>query len=97
MQYDVYRLKDGGIVVDCQSDLIGTFETRFVIPLVPADMPVTSLARLHPRMEIDGKPMILATHLAAAVPVSALGPVIDRVEAQSWTITAALDMLTGGF
>ncbi len=97
MQYDVHRLKDGGIVVDCQSDLIGTFETRFVIPLVPGDMPVASLARLHPRMVIDGRPMILATHLAAAIPVSALGPAIDRIEDESWTITAALDMLTGGF
>lgn len=36
-KFDVYRLGDGVCVVDWQADLLSDLETRFVVPLVPAE------------------------------------------------------------
>lgn len=37
-KFDVYRLRDsGGLVVDCQADLLDGLNTRFVVPSLPID------------------------------------------------------------
>ena len=40
-QFDVYRV-EGGLVVDVQTDLIGDFPSRLVIPLRQADEELVS-------------------------------------------------------
>ena len=32
-QFDVYRLRDGELVVDCQADILSGLNTQLVIPL----------------------------------------------------------------
>ena len=39
----------------------------------------------------------MLTHLAAAVPVSALGPVVTSLIDEEYAIGAALDMLISGY
>ncbi|MDE0880405.1 MAG: hypothetical protein OSB00_17370 [Sphingomonas bacterium] len=39
----------------------------------------------------------MLTHLAAAVPVTALGPVVASLVDQEYVIGAALDMLISGY
>src|SRR6185437_9881954 len=35
-QFDVHQLKSGrGLVIDCQSDLLGDLNSRFVVPILP--------------------------------------------------------------
>ena len=34
-QFDVYRIPDGPLVVDCQTDLLNYLQSRFVVPLLP--------------------------------------------------------------
>ena len=36
-KYDVYRLRGDTLVVDCQADLLSDLQTRFVVPLIPAE------------------------------------------------------------
>ena len=36
-RFDVYRLADGGLVVDLQADLLSDLKTRVVAPLLPLD------------------------------------------------------------
>ena len=96
-RFDVYLTRDGEqYLLDCQSDWLNHFDTRFVVPLV-TDKPVKEASRLHPVLDIRGKPMIMATHLASAVEVNELGPKISNVSAQHISIVDALDMLTGGY
>jgi len=33
-QFDVYRLADGELALDVQTDLLGSFDNRLVIPLM---------------------------------------------------------------
>ncbi len=84
------------MVLDCQSDWLDHFGTRFVIPLVK-DLPVQQIARLHPTVLVSGEPMILATHLAAAVPLAELGGKITDVADQHFLIMDALDVLISDF
>ena len=96
-QYDVHRIGDHGLVVDCQSDLIDQFDTRFVIPLVPAQSAAKSVERLTPDLSVNGQRYILATQYAASVPKAKLGGVVTSLASEHLTITAALDMLISGF
>jgi len=69
-----------------QADLLDRFQTRAVIPLIPATSTPPVLKRLHPIFELDGKKYVLATHLLSAVPLA------DHDQ-----IVGALDMLFQGF
>ncbi len=97
-RFDIYRLRDGGaLVVDCQSDLIDYFDTRLVVPLVPPDTQKVPIARLMPSFSIDGEILVMATHLAAAVPKTVLGPAVTSLAAHDLEISAAFAMLLSGF
>lgn len=96
-KYDVHRLPFGEYVIDCQADLLeGLFRTRFVAPLLPADKVPRQIARLHPAFEVDGVRMVMATHLAAAVPAADLGEPIASLIEHEFAIGIALDMLISG-
>lgn len=88
---------DGGLVVDVQSDLLGSFGTRVVVPLIALAHAPQAPRRLNPVFEIDGRPMIFAAHLLAAMPCAELGLPLESLAARRDAIRAALDMLFLGF
>jgi toxin CcdB len=96
-RFSVYKLKSGLIVVDCQADLLSHLKTRFVVPLLPIGDVPPSLGRLHPKFQVEGKMLAMATHLASAVPVSEIGERITSLEEHDMVISNALDMLMAGF
>lgn len=97
-RFDVYALRDrGGYVLDCQADILDHIGTRFVVPLMPAGSVPPSLEQLHPRFDVDGERLVMATHLAASVPVRALGERMASLQSEQDAIGRALDMLIVGF
>ncbi len=85
-------------VVDVQADILATLATRMVVPLVPGVLAkAETLARLKPRIDINGEPFILITTDMAALKTDALGPVIVNIEDQRQTVIDAIDFLLQGF
>lgn len=94
-RFDVYLTADGQqYLLDCQSDWLDHFNTRFMVPLV-ADKPATNIQRLHPELKVGETIFTMATHLASAVPVRELGQKVASLEDQENSITNALDTLIG--
>jgi toxin CcdB len=96
-QFHVYRLANGALVIDCQSDLVDGFATRLTVPLVPPGNINRPLPRLLPLFSIEGVEYVMATPFAAAIPARELGHSIADLSAESYTVTGALDMLLSGF
>jgi toxin CcdB len=97
-KFDVHVTRDtGALVVDCQSDLIDYFDTRFVVPLVPPKDSSGVIPRLTPTFSIDGEKMVMATQFAGSVPKQVLGPAVASLAAHDFAISAALDMLISGY
>ena len=94
-QFDVHRL-DGGLVVDCQSNLLDQLASRFVAPLLARAQAPPPASRLNPMFEIEGEQYILMTQSAAAVAAKSLGPVVVSLADRSIDITSALDVLISG-
>ena len=96
-QYDVFQNPGrDGLLVDCQSDLLGITDTRFAIPLIPEDDAPRRIAILNPVIEIGGRPYVLATQLATAIRVKPLGEPIASLAARHYEIVRALDVLLTG-
>ena len=96
-RFDVYRRPNGaGYVVDCQADMLGHLNSRFVAPLLPTGVAPRPAGRLNPTFEIDGEPCILVTQFAGAVPLRELGPVLFSLAGHDTEILNALDMLLTG-
>jgi len=96
-KFDLYRSKDGTVLLDCQSDLLDHLNTRFVVPLAYPDDAVQVDRRLNPLLDVKGDEMLMLTHFAAAIPVEQLGVRMGSVTEQEWPISAALDVLISGF
>lgn len=94
-QFDVYRVRGGGLVLDCQSDLLRDLPTRFVVPLRVADRSV--LQRLMPVFQVDERDLAMVTPLAGAIDVRALGDIVTSLTGHEFEIKDALDMLVSGF
>ena len=94
-QFDVHRLASG-IVVDCQSSLLEAIDSRFVVPLVPAESALVAAQRLNPVFQIDGASYVMLTQAAGAVRRRELGPVVTSLSEHSFEITGALDVLITG-
>jgi toxin CcdB len=96
-RFDVFANRKGkGYLLDCQADVLGSFDTRFVVPLLPA-RGARPASRLHPLFEIGGEGVIMVTHLAAAVPLGILGEPVTNLAEEHATIMNALDMLITGY
>lgn len=96
-RFDVYAREEGaGYLLDCQADVLQRFDTRFVVPLLPA-AGAKRATRLHPIFEVREESMIMVTQLAAAVSGRALGKPIASLEDQHAAIMNALDMLITGY
>lgn len=96
-QFRAYRLPDGGLVLDLQSDLLDT-PSRVAAPLVPEDSGPPPLSRLEPVLEIEGRRFALHTGEMAAIPAALVSglPAAD-LRAEDYAIRRALDMVFSGF
>ena len=97
-QFDFFRMPDNrGYWLDCQTEWMDHFETRFVIPLVPiAQAPQPSAAQLNPHFEIKGQPHALLTQFAGTIPAHDLEHLSGSLELHRYTIIKALDFLITG-
>ncbi len=96
-RFDVYRGDESvDYFLDCQSDSLRHFETRFIVPLLLAE-PTLQADRLHPIFEVEGVRVVMVTHLASAVPARALRNRVASLGEHHMTIVSALDMLIGSY
>ncbi len=97
-RYDVFAGSiEGGYLLDVQSDMLDHFKTRVVIPLLPIAAVPPPARKLHPVFEINGRKLVMATHLIATMPISELGESRLNLAKQHDAVIAALDMLFQGF
>ncbi|WP_066702739.1 CcdB family protein [Sphingobium amiense] len=97
-KFDLYRAKDGDLyLLDCQADLLGDLNSRFVVPLMPQDQAPKAAARLNPVFDIAGEALVMVTQFAATVPLRELGAPLMSLQAHEREIGNALDMLICGF
>ena len=97
-RFDVYRLRQsGGLVLDCQADLLADLKTRFVVPLLPEAKGPKAADRLNPIFHFAGGSFVMVTQFAATVHVRELGDVIASLQREEIAIANALDMLLTGY
>lgn len=97
-KFDVYRDPDGrGYLLDCQADLLSELNTRFVVPLLPAEEVVSPGARLNPVFSLADKDYFMMTQYAGSIPLAALRERVASLADHDLTIGNALDMLISGF
>ncbi|RUW47619.1 MULTISPECIES: CcdB family protein [unclassified Mesorhizobium] len=97
-RYDVFAGRvEGNYLLDVQSDLLDNFRTRVVVPLLPFATVPPPMRKLHPIFDINGRKLVMATHLIATVPASELGESRLNLTKHHDEIVAALDMLFQGF
>ena|SRR5947207_12634987 len=94
-QFDVYRLSDGPLVVDCQADFLSDLRSRFVVPLLPPNL-VEASAGLNPRFTIDGEVLHLFAQGAATVRASELRTQVSSLANHGYVILNAIDFLLTG-
>lgn len=67
-KFDVHARHGGpGYLLDCQADLLCDLNTRFVVPLLPAEEAPRPAGRLNPVFEVRGQRVIMVTQFASAV------------------------------
>lgn len=97
-RYDVFAGRvEGSYLLEVQSELLDHLKTRVVIPLLPVTMAPPPIRKLHPVIEINGRKLVMATHLIATVPATELGESRLNITRHHDDIIAALDMLFQGF
>lgn len=95
-QFDVYRLADGMLVVDLQTDLIGLDATRIVAPLRDAET-YTAFPGITPTVEVDGRKWVVRLPELAAVPGTELRTRVESVAPLRGALRRGLDILIDGF
>lgn len=83
-------------LLDVQSDLIATAGSRVVVPLITAERAGGVIDRLMPRLQVQGKPLVMDTAQIMGIPVRMLGKHAEDLSHQRSVILAAIDMLTHG-
>ncbi|QJT78645.1 CcdB family protein [Kosakonia sp. MUSA4] len=102
MQYTVYRNKSNSreypFLLDVQSDITGSMNSRVVIPLCPlADYKDRRrVERLNPVLEIEGQAYLLLTHDLAGVSLAILGEKVCTMNARRDVIRSAMDFIFDG-
>ncbi|NRQ01156.1 CcdB family protein [Marinobacterium sp. xm-d-530] len=96
-RYDVYRLKDGGLVVDLQADLLDSLSTRVVAPLLDVGGAFKPAVSLNPVFAVDGEQRILAIQFLAAIPNRELQDYVCSLSSDEQIILKSIDMLFSGF
>ena len=94
-RFDVYRLRDGSMVVDCQADFLKDIGTRFVLPLLPRGEGPAPNPRINPEIEVDGERLVLVAQLAATLRTTELRTRVTSLAEESYRITGAIEVLIG--
>lgn len=94
-QFDVFRLANGQLVVDLQTDLIGIDVSRIAAPLREAGR-YTAFPGLTPLVEFDGASWIVRVQELAAIPGSELGTAEGSLADYRDELKRALDILIDG-
>lgn len=94
-RFDVYSLRDGSLVVDCQADFLNDIGTRFVVPLLPRGQGPQPNARINPGFEVNGEPLVFVVQLAATLRTSELRSRVTSLSDDDYRITGAIDVLIG--
>lgn len=96
-QFDVYRIAEHGLVIDCQSDWLADLRSRIVVPLrAPDDMPLVA-SRLNPIFVIRDKRLAMATQFLRSVAIQHLDKRVTSLKQYDLEIKTALDMLISGY
>lgn len=95
-QFDLYRLPEGVIVVDLQTDLIGLEASRIVAPLTEAGS-IAELPRLDVRLRWDDRDWIIRVQQMAAVRGALLKRPVGSAETVRDDLMNAVDILMRGF
>ena len=96
-QHDVYRTSKGEYLLDCQSDFLDDFNTRFVVPLIDPRHAPKIARRLNPTFNVAGKDLVMYTQFASSIPANELIDCIASLEHHRYEITDALDTLIGTY
>lgn len=95
-QFDVHELRgatsDTRFVVDLQSDLLGSLDTRIVAPLRAIDSR-PRIGKLNPSVEIGGARYMVSVPELAAVHKGELGFVVASLAALRPEFEAGLDLM----
>jgi toxin CcdB len=96
-QFDVHRIADHGLVVDCQSDWLIDLRSRIVVPLrAPDEMPLVA-SRLNPIFIIEDNDLVMATQFLRSVAIHHLSKPVTSLKQHEFEIKTALDMLISGY
>jgi toxin CcdB len=103
-RFDVYRnpgaqAADVPYLLDVQSNILSSLETRVVVPLrLHSRFPASKLpGNLSPLVMVEDSECIMETPKLAAVPLRILKTPVTTLAASHYEITAALDFLFQGF
>ena len=103
-QFSVYRNKNPRtkatfpLLVDVQSDLLESLNTRVVVPLTKsAALTKKPVSHLTPEISFDGDRYVLMTPQLAGINRTELGSATGSLVGERQTILAALDFLLTGF
>ena len=96
-QFDVYRVR-GGLVLDCQSDLLSTLKPRLVVPLRRSggEAPAPT-QRLTPVFNVAGDRHVMVTPLVRGIDRRGIEQTVGSLAAHEYEIKATLDFLVSGF
>ena len=94
-RFDVYRLRDGSLVVDCQAEFLADIGTRFVLPLLPRGEGPAPSRRINPEFDIEGERWVLVVQLAATVRTAELTTLVTSLASEDHRIIGAIDVLIG--
>lgn len=97
-RFDVYANRQGaGWLLDVQSDLIASLNTRVVVPLLPVDEAPLPAERLNPVFAVEGVRIVMLTQFMAAVPASELSAAVSSLDRERDAILSAIDFLHQGW
>ncbi len=101
-QFDIYenphRSPDEPVeyLLDLQAGILEDLPTRVVAPLVAPEKVGPPMNILNPKIPVRNEPLILLTHLLAAIPAGALGQPVDSAKPYRDDIVRSIDFLFTG-
>ena len=95
-QYDVVKLRHGGLVIVLQDDRVSGIATRVVAPLVPVSDTGAQPRNLCPVVNVEGSVMVCLTQSMAALPLRDLETVQFSLSHRREEFIRALDLLFTG-
>ncbi|MDO9104072.1 MAG: CcdB family protein [Methylovulum sp.] len=102
-QFDVYENRNPKtrrlipFLLDVQNDLLADLATTVVIPMCPAtETKILEMARLIPRLNINGQSYVMLTPQLAGIARKELGDIVVNVVDYRNDIIGALDFLVTG-